>query len=59
MRGIRRSAVRSDEAEGIYPPERLLDLLPGTDILIVCLPLTTAASGMIGTLSFHYFPRMR
>jgi phosphoglycerate dehydrogenase-like enzyme len=56
VRGIRRTADTSDETAGVFPPERLHDLLPGTDILIVCIPLTQATRGIIGDDELSLLP---
>jgi len=57
VRGIRRRADRGDADSGIFPPDRLHALLPETDILIICLPLTTSTRGMIGDSELSLMPR--
>ncbi len=50
VRGIRRSAADREthpEAE-IHPPENLRSILPETDILVLCLPLTHETRGIVG-----------
>jgi phosphoglycerate dehydrogenase-like enzyme len=55
--GIRRRADRGDADSGIFPPDRLHSMLPETDILIVCLPLTPSTRGMIGDSELSLMPR--
>lgn len=57
VKGIRRRADRSDADFGIFPPDRLNTMLPETDILIICLPLTPSTRGMIGDSELSLMPR--
>ncbi len=41
----------------IYPPERLHDLLPHADVLMVCLPGTPETTGMIGAKELALLPQ--
>jgi phosphoglycerate dehydrogenase-like enzyme len=56
VKGIRLHADPSEEAAGVYPPSRLHDMLPETDILVVCLPLTPMTRGMIGEEELALLP---
>lgn len=38
--------------EQVYPPERLLDMLPSCDYIVVAAPLTSETQGMIGEAEF-------
>jgi phosphoglycerate dehydrogenase-like enzyme len=47
--GIRRNAEESLEGvEAMFPPERLLELLPRADFVVLTLPLTPETRGLIG-----------
>jgi phosphoglycerate dehydrogenase-like enzyme len=53
--GIRRHADPLD-GEDIHTVDRLHDLLPDTDILLVCLPLTDETRGLIGDEELSLLP---
>jgi phosphoglycerate dehydrogenase-like enzyme len=42
------SSVTSDTDATIHPPSALPDLLPRTNVLIICLPLTPETEGLVG-----------
>lgn len=48
-------AVQPPEAT-IYPSDNLPDLLPQTDALIICLPLTAETKGLIGAAELALLP---
>jgi phosphoglycerate dehydrogenase-like enzyme len=46
--GVRRSATRAEDcADELYPPERLSDVLPSADWLVLACPLTAETRGLI------------
>lgn len=45
-----------DETQGIYPPEKLHDLLPTANILIVALPATDDTEGLIDSEALGLLP---
>lgn len=52
--GVRRDATREvPGARAMYPPERLLDVLPQADLVVLTLPLTPNTQGMIGERELH------
>jgi phosphoglycerate dehydrogenase-like enzyme len=53
--GIRRRHV--DEANGIYPPEKLHDLLPQANVLVVAVPGTDETEGLIGEREIALMPK--
>jgi phosphoglycerate dehydrogenase-like enzyme len=47
--GIRRNPEeRLEGVEGMFPPDRLLELLPEADFIVLTLPLTAETRGLIG-----------
>jgi len=46
--GMEVLAVRSREAPGAFGPAALPELLPRTNVLLICLPLTPRTEGLIG-----------
>jgi phosphoglycerate dehydrogenase-like enzyme len=50
VRGMRRTATGEEETDGfpVLPVSRIHELLPETDILVLCLPLTDETHGLIG-----------
>lgn len=52
--GIRRR--NHDEEKGIYPPEKLHDLLPSADVLIIALPGTPETENMIAEYELSLLP---
>jgi phosphoglycerate dehydrogenase-like enzyme len=61
--GMRVMAIRRQEGRvggseevAVHPPEALHSLLPETDALIVCLPLTEATEGWIGKAELDLLP---
>ncbi len=52
--GVRRRAANRD---GVYMPDRLPELLPRANALIVCLPGTPQTEGMIGERELNLMPR--
>jgi phosphoglycerate dehydrogenase-like enzyme len=54
----RRSIGRrgSEGPDEIHPPEALPSLLPGADVVFVCLPLTDETKGMIGARELALLP---
>ena len=60
--GVRVSAIRrhsgvGDEGIDIFTPDRLPDLLPTTELLMITLPLTDATEGMIGKRELALLPK--
>lgn len=53
--GIRRRYA--DEAQGIYPPKKLHDLLPQADALILAVPATSETEGLIGEKEITLMPQ--
>ena len=53
--GIRRRNV--DEAQGIYPAEKMHDLLPRSQVLIVALPGTDDTENLIGERELSLLPQ--
>lgn len=51
--GIRRNATGGD----IFPPDKLHDLLPQANVLVVCLPGTDETTGLIGEHELSLLPR--
>jgi len=47
-----REAVDSNARKGVYGVDRLLDLLPAADIIVLIVPLTPETTGMIGEREF-------
>jgi phosphoglycerate dehydrogenase-like enzyme len=45
---VRRTSVPFDGASRTLTPDRLADALPGADLVVVALPLTTATVGIVG-----------
>ncbi|NDJ75126.1 MAG: hydroxyacid dehydrogenase [Chloroflexi bacterium] len=57
--GIRRRiSAPQDDGTGVtvYPPDTLHDLLPQTDVLVICLPGTDATTGLIGAVELALLP---
>ena len=52
--GIRRTP---DDADNIYPPSALHDLLPKADVLMIALPGTSDTEGMIGEEEISLLPK--
>lgn len=48
---------RNPDNETIFPPEKLHDLLPQADVLIVCVPLTPETRGMIDEYELNLLPK--
>lgn len=48
---------RNPDNETIFPPEKLHDLLPQADVLMVCVPLTPETHGMIGENELKLLPK--
>lgn len=46
----------TNEAEGIYPPDALHDLLPRAQVLVIALPQTAETEGLIGTQELSLLP---
>lgn len=58
VRGIRKHQGREEKGEvAFYPPSRLADLLPTTDLLFLTLPLTPETKGLIGEEELGYLPQ--
>ncbi|MGB1285512.1 MAG: NAD(P)-dependent oxidoreductase [Aggregatilineales bacterium] len=53
--GIRRRNI--DENAGIYPPEKLHDLLPEADVLLITLPGTSATEKLFGATELALLPQ--
>ncbi len=52
--GIRRHASEpAPHVEAMYGPDRLLDLLPGADFVVLTVPLTAETRGMFGRREFQ------
>lgn len=49
--------ISKTRREGLYTPDDLHSLLPETDILVVCVPLTSETEGMIGFRELSLLPR--
>ncbi len=56
--GTQVSAIRRNPRgeEGVYPPEKLHDLLPQVDALLISMPLTPSTEGMIGAEEIALLP---
>jgi phosphoglycerate dehydrogenase-like enzyme len=52
----RRAETDFDGVAHLYPPEQLADLLPQSQLLLVCLPLTPATEGIIGAAELALLP---
>jgi len=50
------STVSTGLEDEVHPPEALRDLLPRANAVIVCLPLTPATTGLIGTEELALLP---
>ncbi len=56
--GVRRSPKRADDVvDEIVHPSKLDDLLPGTDWLMLCCPLTDETRGLMDARRFALMPR--
>jgi phosphoglycerate dehydrogenase-like enzyme len=56
VKGIRRNPGPGDADSGVHPTGMLRELLPGTDILHVCLPLTAETRGIMGDEELSLLP---
>lgn len=54
--GIRRSGLRHPVADEIYTPDKLKDVLPRADFLILTCPLTSSTRGLIGRKELELLP---
>lgn len=57
VKAVRRNPDRDqDQGVLVYPPEKLGELLPGTQVLILSLPLTEETRGLIGEEELDQLP---
>ena len=54
---IRRSGEKHPDADETYGPERLAEVLPRSDFLVICCPLTEQTRGLIGEGELNLLPR--
>ena len=57
IRGVNRSGRDNLLMDAVYPVERLDDLLPDTDILIMCMPGTGETAGLMNRERLHMLPQ--
>jgi phosphoglycerate dehydrogenase-like enzyme len=55
--GIRRRAADVPQLDELHPPERLRELLPRADAVVVTLPSTEATRGLLGRAELAVLPR--
>ena len=55
--GVRRSVQPEDNPEQVYSIDRLHEVLPRTDVLIVCVPATPTTDNLIGETELRLMPR--
>jgi phosphoglycerate dehydrogenase-like enzyme len=54
---IRRTTDENTQEKLVYPPEKIPELLPETDLLILALPHTDETDLLISSKEFHLLPR--
>lgn len=55
--GIRRSGLAHPAADEVYAPDKLSEVLPRADFLVITCPLTSSTRGLIGSKELELLPQ--